>query len=124
MDLLGNRSAVGKTLPFHGRQHNGKLKKNNTKNKQKKKQCKVPGFPVTVVVFVPSDSIKCNFGTRHKPRSVTEEENFTRTPSGLLGKRREKDERGGEKKRKEERKTRGGRGKKRKRQREKKGNLV
>lgn len=102
--------SVGKTLPFHGRQHDGKLKKkNNAKNKTK--QCKVPGFPVSVVVFVPSDSIKCNFGTRHKPRSVTEEENFTRTPSGLLGKRREKDERG---KRKEERE----------RQREKKGNLV
>lgn len=102
MDLLGNRSAVGKTLPFHGRQHDGKLKKKqHKKNKQKKKQCKVPGFPVTVVVFVPSDSIKCNFGTRHKPRSVTEEENFTRTPSGLLGKRREKDER----RRKEERET-------------------
>lgn len=97
-----NRTDVVKTLPFYGRQHDGKLKKTTTQKTSKKKKRKVPRFPVTVVISEPSDSIKCNFGTRHKPRSVTEEENFTRTPSGLLGKRRET----GEKRRETDRKRR------------------
>lgn len=86
-----------------------------TTQKTSKKK-KVPRFPVTIVVFVPFDSNKCNFGTRHKPRSVTEEENVTRTLPDLLSKR--KKTRGKEKTRK---------GKKRreeKGQKEKKGNLV
>lgn len=82
------------------------------KGKQQK-HWKYPRFPVNIVVFVPFDSIKCNFGTRHKPCSIIEEENFTRTLSGLLSKKRNSQE---EKEKKWQEK-------KRKRCKEKKGNL-
>lgn len=85
IDSLGNSTDVMKRSLFNQHQHDRKLKKTQKENQKK---MKYPRYHVNIFVFVPFDSIKCNFGTRHKPCSITEEENFTRTPPGLMSKKR------------------------------------